>query len=501
MALFAEDRRRLLADYAAGIPHVLSETVVADVDTPVSIFLKLAGSEPYACLLESVEGAEVKARYSIIGYAPDLILKTDDRKSERRERRGGIWTTAQLDGNPLDILRSVIAESRIDMPEALPSMSAGLIGYMGYVNVAEMEAIPLANPKSLDVPDTLFMRPTMMAVFDAVKHEINLVTPIRPKDGVSAEEALDAAQARLDEALSRLNAPLPHLPASAAQSEAPPVSNTPKDQYVQMVRKAQDYILAGDIFQVVIGQRFSQPFALPPFALYRALRRTNPSPYLYYLNFDDFSFVGSSPEILVGLQGDDVTIRPIAGTYPRGTTRAEDLALEATFREDQKELAEHLMLLDLGRNDVGRVAERGSVTVTDSFFIERYSHVMHMVSNVTGKLRSDLDAIDALSAGFPAGTLSGAPKVRAMEIIEELEVNSRGPFGGGVGYFSASGDMDTAIVLRTAIIKDGMMHVQAGAGVVADSVPETEQRECELKAQALFSAAEEARRIASSNRS
>ena len=277
----------------------------------------------------------------------------------------------------------------------------------------------------------------------------------------------------------------------------PPKSNTTPAEYKAMALKAKEYIADGDAFQIVLAQRFEAPFALPPFSLYRALRRTNPSPYLYFLDFGSFAVAGSSPEILVKVAGDVVTIRPIAGTRPRGATPHEDKALEAELLGDPKERAEHLMLLDLGRNDVGRVAQIGSVTVTDQFFVERYSHVMHIVSNVEGKLRPECDALDALAAGFPAGTVSGAPKVRAMQIIDELEKEKRGLYAGAVGYFSAGGEMDTCIVLRTALVKDGTMYVQAGAGIVADSNPDSEQQECVNKAKALFRAAEEARRFAS----
>jgi anthranilate synthase component 1 len=343
------------------------------------------------------------------------------------------------------------------------------------------------------------VRPTLIVVFDAVKDSITVVTPVRPQAGVDAKTALARAAERLSRVIDSLDRPLDKaLPdADAGSIEVAPSSNTNPADYQAMVRRAKDYIAAGDIFQVVLSQRFEAPFRLPPFALYRALRRTNPSPYLYYLNFGGFAVAGSSPEILVKVSGRTVTIRPIAGTRPRGATPHEDKALEAELLADPKERAEHLMLLDLGRNDVGRVAKVGTVSVTDQFFIERYSHVMHIVSNVEGELAPDHDALHALAAGFPAGTVSGAPKVRAMQIIDELEQDKRGLYAGAVGYFSAAGEMDTCIVLRTALIKDGMMYVQAGAGVVADSNPVLEQQECINKAKALFRAAEEAHRFAS----
>jgi anthranilate synthase component 1 len=343
------------------------------------------------------------------------------------------------------------------------------------------------------------MRPTIVCVFDNVTSEIILVTPARKRANQSAAQAYEAAQARLERMLRALDKPLPrqHAPMPPAEAMPAQVSNTTPEQYRALVAHCKDYCREGDIFQVVPSQRFTAPLAAAAFALYRSLRRLNPSPFLFYLNFAAFSVVGSSPEILVRLRDGVVTIRPIAGTRPRGATPAEDHALEEELLADPKERAEHLMLVDLGRNDVGRVAETGSVTVTDQFFIERYSHVMHIVSNVEGNVRSGCDAIDALAAGFPAGTLSGAPKVRAMEIINELEKEKRGVYAGAVGYFAANGTMDTCIVLRTAILKDGVMYVQAGGGVVADSDPEAEFQETVNKAKALFAAADEAVRYAS----
>jgi anthranilate synthase component 1 len=369
---------------------------------------------------------------------------------------------------------------------------------MGYDMVRLMEHLPHEPPDALGVPDGLFVRPTIMVVFDAVKDEIMVVTPVRPAPGVDAPAAYARGLERLRGVVSALDAPLPHATAMASATLAlpEPASNTPAADYMRMVKRAKEYVFAGDVFQVVLAQRFSVPFSLPPFALYRALRRTNPSPFLFHLDFGAFSLVGSSPEILVRVRDGEITIRPLAGTRPRGATAEADKALEAELLSDPKERAEHLMLLDLGRNDVGRVAKIGSVRVTDSFAIERYSHVMHIVSNVVGELDRRCDAIDALMGGFPAGTLSGAPKVRAMQIIDELEREKRGPYGGCVGYFSADGEMDSCIVLRTALVKDGMMHVHAGAGIVADSDPAAEQAECGYKARALFKAAEEAVRFA-----
>jgi anthranilate synthase component 1 len=338
-------------------------------------------------------------------------------------------------------------------------------------------------------------------IFDAVKDEITIVTQVRPEPGVSAAKAYAAAVDRITAVLDDLDRPVDKSmePADDALTVAM-TSNTSPDAYRAMVDRAKDYIAAGDIFQVVLSQRFEAPFSLPPFALYRALRRVNPSPFLYFLDFGDFAVAGSSPEILVRVRDGEVTIRPIAGTRPRGKTKAEDDVFAKELLADPKELAEHLMLLDLGRNDVGRVSEIGTVKVTEKFFLEYYSHVMHIVSNVVGRLSSSHDVLDALSAGFPAGTVSGAPKVRAMEIIDELESEKRGLYAGCVGYFSADGAMDTCICLRTAIIKDGTMYAQAGAGIVADSVPQSEHQECVNKAGALFRAAEEAVRFANAAR-
>jgi anthranilate synthase component I len=400
---------------------------------------------------------------------------------------------------PLKALRTLIAESRIELPDSLPPMAAGVFGYLGYDMVRLMEELPPPNPDPIGIPDAVLVRPTIIVVFDAVKDSITVVTPVRPEQGVDVKTALTRAVERLSGIVESLDRPLDMSLAEYDEGplDVPPKSNTTPDEYKAMVAKAKDYITAGDAFQIVLAQRFEAPFTLPPFSLYRALRRTNPSPYLYFLDFGGFAVAGSSPEILVKVAGDLVTIRPIAGTRPRGATPHEDKALEEELLADPKERAEHLMLLDLGRNDVGRVAEIGSVTVTDQFFVERYSHVMHIVSNVEGKLSANRDALDALAAGFPAGTVSGAPKVRAMQIIDELEKEKRGLYAGCVGYFSAAGEMDTCIVLRTALVKDGTMYVQAGAGIVADSNPESEQQECVNKAKALFRAAEEARRFAS----
>ena len=485
--------------YDGGAPQVVWTTLVADLETPVSAFLKVASGKPMSFLFESVEGGAVRGRYSIIGLSPDLVWRSNGTQAEIN--RSAVTSPAQFSPcphPPLEALRELIAECRIALPDDLPPPSAGLFGYLGYDMVRQMERLPDINPDALGTPDAVMMRPTIVIVFDSVTDTITVVTPVRPENGTSARVALSRAAERLTSIVDALDQPLPKSIRDTPDSiAAPQMSNTTPQNYAAMVRSAKEYIAAGDIFQVVLSQRFSAPFDLSPFSLYRALRRVNPAPFLYFLDFGGFSIAGSSPEILVRVRDGRVTIRPIAGTRPRGATPHEDAALEQELLADPKECAEHLMLLDLGRNDVGRVSAIGSVNLTDKFFIERYSQVMHIVSNVEGELAKDRDALDALIAGFPAGTVSGAPKVRAMQIIDELEKEKRGIYAGCVGYFSAAGEMDTCIVLRTAVIKDGTMYVQGGAGIVADSDPASEQQECINKAKALFRAADEARRFAS----
>jgi anthranilate synthase component 1 len=487
------------AAYASGRPQVVWTTLVADLETPVSAYLKLAEGRPNAFLLESVEGGAARGRYSMIGLKPDLIWRctgatADINRAPSRDPEAFV----PADQPPLESLRALLAESAIEMPDGLPPMAAGVFGYLSYDMVRHMEELAEPNPDALNVPDALMMRPTVMVIFDAVKDEITIVTPARAEPGLSADAALARAMERISDVVDALDKPLTKPDADATDHPLPAlVSNTSPEEYLSMVARAKEYIAAGDVFQVVLSQRFEAPFELPPFALYRALRRVNPAPFLVYLDFGGFQIVCSSPEILVRLRDGVVTIRPIAGTRPRGATPAEDRQYADDLLADPKELAEHLMLLDLGRNDVGRVAEIGTVEVTDQFFLEYYSHVMHIVSNVEGRIAPGHDALDALVAGFPAGTVSGAPKVRAMEIIDELEKDKRGVYAGCVGYFGANGSMDTCIALRTSVVKNGKMYAQAGAGIVADSVPASEQAECINKAKAQFRAAEEAVRFAS----
>ncbi len=496
-----QNAKAAASDLAQGNPALVWAEVVADSDTPVGAARRLMQSERGDFLLESVEGGEVRGRYSLLGLDPDLVFRAHDGKAEINR----VWQTdktafAPCENDALIELRALAQQCRIDVPEALPPALACLVGYFGYETIGLVEKLPRAEASELALPDMLFVRPTIVLVFDSLTDTLFCIAPIWPSDTVTADPhaAVNHAGERIEETLRALAQTRPSSPRIAAQnvqSELEPVMAG--DDYKALVARAKDYILAGDIFQVVLAQRFTCPFELPPLELYRSLRRINPSPFLYFLDLPGFSIVGSSPEILVRVRDGEVTIRPIAGTRPRGETPAQDRANEAGLLADPKECAEHLMLLDLGRNDVGRVAASGSVEVTDSFTIERYSHVMHIVSNVIGELADDRDAIDAMFAGFPAGTVSGAPKIRACEIIAELEPEARGAYAGGVGYFSPDGSVDSCIVLRTAVVKDGTMHVQAGAGIVADSDPDYELAECRAKAGALIAAAREAQRIAS----
>lgn len=489
----ASDSALIRASLDAGRSALLWRKQIADTETPISAALKLMQPERGDFLLESVEGGSVRGRYSLLGLDPDLVFRADGDKA-RINRNWHTDRAAFTDAGTgaLAALHALVAECRADTDPALPPALACLVGHFGYETFGLVEKLPRPAPNPLDLPDMLFTRPTVILIFDRLEDALFLVAPIWAGGSGSIESRIEAARERLDAAAARLSGPIPAQPSIATPDDVSFTSVLPEGKYGEMVGRAKEYILAGDIFQVVLAQRFTTPFPLPPLALYRALRRINPSPFLYCLDMPGFALIGSSPEILVRVRDGDVTIRPIAGTRPRGRSASEDAANKASLLADPKERAEHLMLLDLGRNDVGRVAERGTVTVTDSYTVEFYSHVMHIVSNVVGHLAPGKDALDALFAGFPAGTVSGAPKVRACEIIAELEPETRGAYAGGVGYFSPDGNMDSCIVLRTAVLKDGVMHAQAGAGIVADSTPEYEQRECEAKAGALMAAAKEA---------
>ena len=497
--------------YEAGGAQLVFTRLVDDLETPVSAYLKIGAGQPYAFLFESVEGGAYRGRYSIIAMKPDLVWRCRGEASEiahGEDIAAGRFTPQG--GGALENLRDLVSACRLPMPAGVPPMAAGLFGALGYDMERLVERLPNINPDPLDLPDGVMMRPSIVAVFDSIAHEIILATTVRAQAGVSAKQAHDAAMARIEDTVADLRRPL--MAQSTHAPIPPPKFESPVERaaYHVLVHRAKAYIAAGDIFQVVPSHRFRAPFPLDPLALYRSLRRTNPSPFLFFLNFGNFQLAGSSPEILVRLRDGKITIRPIAGTRPRGKTPEEDIQNEKDLLADPKERAEHLMLLDLGRNDVGRVAmlrHEGSnapeqavapnVRVTDSFFIERYSHVMHIVSNVEGNAPPGVDPVDVLMAALPAGTLSGAPKVRAMEIIDELETEKRGVgYAGAVGYFGADGSVDTCIVLRTALFKDGIMYVQAGGGVVADSDPDAEYEETVHKSMALRRAAEEAWRFA-----
>ncbi|GGL64159.1 anthranilate synthase component I [Wenxinia marina] len=481
--------------FEAGRNQVVWTRLAADLDTPVSLMLKLSAAGRNSFMLESVTGGEVRGRYSIIGLNPDLVWEC--RGTASRVNRAARWDDeawTDCEGDPLTALRALLAESRIDLPDGLPAASAGLFGYLGYDMIRLVERLPNCPPDTLGLPDAVLLRPSVVAVLDGVKGDVILVAPAWADGSLTARAAYAQAAERVMDAQRALERPVAVAARHYAdpRPEELPVSNFTREGYEAAVEKAKEYIRAGDIFQVVPSQRWTQGFHEPPLALYRSLRRTNPSPFMFFFNFGGFQVIGASPEILVRVFGREVTIRPIAGTRPRGATPAEDRANEAELMADVKERAEHLMLLDLGRNDVGRVAKIGTVRPTEQFIVERYSHVMHIVSNVVGELSEDHDALSALLAGLPAGTVSGAPKVRAMEIIDELEPEKRGVYGGGCGYFSAGGDMDMCIALRTAVLKDEKLYIQAGGGVVYDSDPAAEYMETVHKSNAIRKAAEDA---------
>ena len=497
------DRDALAAsELRAGRAGVVWRKVIADCETPVAAAVKLIEPGRGDFLLESVEGGEIRGRYSLVGLDPDLVFRARGTEAEvNRDWRHDREAFVRLDDEPLTALRALAASCRFDLPAELPPALACLVGYFGYETIGLVEKIDRPAPNPLDLPDMIFTRPTLILVFDRLKDTLFCVAPVWPSDA-APDDVVAAAAERIDGCLAALQGARLSAPVLLDdQPEAALTPQLPEGRYAEMVLAAKEYITAGDIFQVVLAQRFTCPFPLPPLALYRALRRVNPSPFLYFLDLPGFALTGSSPEILVRVRGagegrPEVTIRPIAGTRPRGKDAEEDRANRESLLADPKERAEHLMLLDLGRNDVGRVARSGTVKVTESYTVEHYSHVMHIVSNVVGELADDADAIDAMFAGFPAGTVSGAPKVRACQVIAELEPETRGAYAGGVGYFAPDGSVDSCIVLRTAVVKDGMMHVQAGAGIVADSDPAYEQRECEAKAGALLAAAREALKLA-----
>ena len=464
------------------VPLVLE--TFADLDTPLSIYLKLA-NEPYTYLLESVVGGERFGRYSFIGLAAARRLEVRGRECLEIERDQ--VSAKSVPDDPLAFVQDYLARFRTAEDPRLPRFCGGLVGYFGYdtVRYVEKRLARTTKPDPLGLPDIVLLVSEEIAIVDNLSGKLSLVVYATPGE----PGAYRRARERLAELLQKLRTPV-EIPADTRGASAPAVSGFGEEAYHGAVERAKRYIHDGDVMQVVPSQRMSKPFRATPLALYRALRTLNPSPYMYYFYFGDFYVVGASPEILVRLEGETVTVRPIAGTRRRGATPAEDDALAEELLEDAKERAEHIMLVDLGRNDVGRVAQTGTVRVTERMVIERYSHVMHIVSNVEGVLKPGLKAMDVLRATFPAGTVSGAPKVRAMEIIDELEPVKRGVYAGAVGYLGFHGNMDVAIALRTAVIKDGMLHVQAGGGIVADSQPDAEWQETQNKAKALLRAAE-----------
>jgi len=470
--------------------------IVADLETPVTAFLKIAKGQDYAFLLESVEKADIIGRYSFLGANPRVIFKskgssvtiTRDDRTETFESK-----------DPLDDLRKLMAEYRPVEVEGLPYFHGGAVGYIGYDQVRFFEELPDANPDELGLPDLYWMITDTLLIFDHVNNRMKIVSNAHlgpDPDHLNVDAAYNAAMRKISEVVETLRKPLVVTTERIQSGEVntEPKSSFSHDEFCNAVEAAKEYIRAGDAFQIVLSQRFEREVYASPVNLYRALRCINPSPYMTLLLFPEFSLVGSSPEVMTQVRGRRCMVRPIAGTRPRGKTHAEDQALEKDLLEDEKEVAEHVMLVDLGRNDVGRVSKPGTVQPSSLMTIERYSHVMHIVSEVEGELLDDCDALDALRATFPMGTVSGAPKIRAMEIIDELEPIRRGPYSGGAGYIAFNGDMDTCIIIRTMIIKDDICYVQAGAGIVYDSVPEREYEETVNKAMACMRAVDFAER-------
>ena len=482
---------KFIKNYNLGKAQIIQKELIADIETPISSLIKLSKKEKYSFLLESVEGGDQRGRFSLLGCDPDIIWKVKNKKTNIKSLDSDINLNF-LSSDPIKSLKELVSFSKIERDLNAPPFPI-LVGYLGYPMIQLMENINLKNIDDIKIPDAVMIRPKIVAVFDNIKDTINIMTSIYPNKKINAEKAYKKANAYIDKAIVKLkkNAYLDYTKNKKINKNLEFKSNYSKAEYFKIIEKAKKYILKGDIFQVVPSQRFSSNYKLSALSLYRSLRRLNPSPFLVNLNFDNFGLVASSPEILVRLRNDNVTIRPIAGTRKRGINTNEDIKLSKDLLNDKKELAEHLMLLDLGRNDIGKVATIGSVKVTEKMFIEYYSHVMHIVSNVEGKINKKYDAIDALIAGFPAGTVSGAPKIRAMEIIEELENRNRSFYGGSMGYSDSNGQMDTCISLRTGLVKDNKLYIQAGGGIVFDSIPEEEFKETINKANALIAAAKD----------
>lgn len=494
--MYRPSREEFEKSVALGVPVViLSREVMLDTESPISVFLKLCDNER-GYLLESIDGGEHVARYSFIGFDPFLVFSSKHTRSQLTEESDGKAIHTGLSGSPLRVLRDVLSRFKIPKDPDLPRFSGGLVGYIGYDVVRCIESLPGSPRDDLLVPDIMMMGCRKLVVFDHVTRRGRIILNIPTTGEVRPD--YDSAVKEIEGVVSKLASPVPRAPRAnpaGLPAETYPRYNTSQEDFVKSVRRAQEYIRSGDIFQVVLSQRAEFPLRVHPLSLYRTLRAVNPSPYMFYMDFGRLHLVGASPEMLVRMEDSKVETRPIAGTRKRGLTIPEDVQLEKDLLLDEKERAEHVMLVDLSRNDLGRICEYGSVSIPKFMEVERFSHVMHIVSEVTGALRAGLDAVDVLEACFPAGTLSGAPKVRAMEIIDELEGLRRGPYGGAVGYISFSGNMDTCITIRTALVHDGLVHVQAGAGIVYDSQPEREYAECIDKAQALFQALRSAEEV------
>ena len=485
-------KEEFINNYNNNTSQIIYKKIIADTETPISTFLKISKNKKYSFLLESVEGGEQRGRFSLLGCQPDLIWRVDNGRAEIETFDDTIDCSLFKKSNPIESLRdllslSIIPNKNIETPYPV------LVGYFGYSMIKYMEKINLKNTDSINIPEAVMIRPRLVAVFDNIKDTINIMTSVYPNNGVNAEKAYENANKIISNAIIEINSDIKknNYDEKIFDNKINFESNYSKKEYFDIVNKAKTYIKNGDIFQVVTSQRFVTNYNLDAKTLYRSLRRLNPSPFLVNLNFDNYGLVASSPEILVRLRNNKVTIRPIAGTRKRQNSAELDQKVAKELLEDQKELAEHLMLLDLGRNDVGRVAKINSINVTEKMKIEYYSHVMHIVSNVEGILNKKNDAIDALISGFPAGTVSGAPKIRAMEIIEELENLNRSFYGGAMGYFDSKGEMDTCISLRTGLIQNKKLYIQAGGGIVYDSDPEKEYQETINKAKALIAAAED----------
>ena len=482
-------KQKFIKGYNSNLPQLINKNLVADVETPISLLLKISKNQKYSFLLESVEGGSKRGRYSLLGCDPDLIWSVE--KGEAKIRYLGINYNYKFNNDPLKSLKELVNVSKFKKTlQEAPYPT--LVGYLGYPMIQYMENIKLKNKDNIKIPDAILIRPKIVAVFDNIKDDISLMSVSYPCKTVSAEKAFKDSVSLLSKTIKKLEKSI--LKSSINKKNKSKLkfkSNFKKEEFYKVVKKAKNYIKNGDVFQVVTSQRFETKYNLKAINLYRSLRRLNPSPYLVNLNFDKIGLVASSPELMVQLRKNKVTIRPIAGTRRRGKNINEDIFLSKDLLSDKKELAEHLMLLDLGRNDVGRVSKKASVKVTEKMIIEYYSHVMHIVSNVVGTIDNKLDSLDALIAGFPAGTVSGAPKIRAMEIIEELENLNRSFYAGCMGYFDSNGDMDTCISLRTGLVKKNKLYIQAGAGIVYDSKPKNEHNEILNKAGALIAAAKD----------